>query len=214
MKIRKDTFQLAVCGDCGEMYLLSISGHLCTLRREAHQMSGRSDILGLCHCKTFHSTTLLCTTLHCTRLHKFPLNCTLQFGAHWSTHYGALECTPKTKLYCNLLHSNVPHFTTSCNAFYRNELLLSNVYLEAVHCLFLMASEHCSMKVWLLFMMSQVIASEKSVHRNDLFQTRCQKPVIIFVWFIMESLTRCKIRNSHCHYPLKLSFKWRFKIVW
>ena len=136
-------------------------------------MSGRSDILGLCHCKS-----LQCISLHCTfnillftvlSIHYFPMKCKLQFALHCST-------------------------SQKHRAFVEKCLFRSAVQL--CHCFFLMADEHCSMNVWLLFTISQVIASEK------IFLKLGTQLSMIHVW-VFDNVQKLKLRSKH--------LKWGFK---
>ena len=127
-------------------------------------MSGRSDILGLCHCKS-----LQCISLHCT------------FNTLLSNVVQIAICTTL-------------HYFTEDRAFVEKCLFRSAVQL--CHCFFLMADEHCSMNVWLLFTISQVIASEK------IFLKLGTPLSMIHVW-VFDNVQKLKLRSKH--------LKWGFK---
>lgn len=75
--------------------------------------------------------------------------------------------------------------TRHCKWAFVEKCLRSSV--QSCHCFFLMANEHCSMNVWLLFMISQVIASDFPV---------------IHVW-VFDNVQKLKLRSKH--------LKWGFK---
>ena len=164
LKNWKDTCQLAaLVARCICSLFLPICAHL--ERRGAHQMSGKSDILGSCHCTSWHCTA------HCT------LNCTTATLNHMAFYKRALRCFVAT----------IPK--TNCNASYCKKLCWATFIWKCFSSSCSMNIDHWSWSRNFLhfFMMSTTIASKK----RKLGSLLTSSKGFTYWWVILIQICRC-----------------------